>query len=260
MSQLKRFSHDKFGNLEILIIDNKEYFPATDVARKLGYSNPHKAVSDHCKYLTKREVPHPQSAYKTIEKNFIPESDLYRLTISSKLPQAEEFERWVFEEVLPTIRRHGTYMTPETIEKVLTDPDTIIQLATRLKEEQTKRKLLENENRKLKPKATYHDLVLQSDTLLTVTQIAKDYGMGAPTLNRILYNLGIQYKKGHRWYLYHPYQNKGYTQSKTHLISADETKDHMYWTQKGRLFIYETLKKKKGILPIVEREQQQVAQ
>src|SRR5690625_1429302 len=120
--------------------------------------------------------------------------------------------------------------------------------------QQRKIEKLESEKKELLPKATYHDLVLQSDTLLTVTQIAKDFGMGAPTLNKVLHELGIQYKKGHRWYLYYEHQDKGYAQSKTWAINADETKDHMYWTQKGRLFIYETLKDKRGILPIVERE------
>src|SRR5699024_8595434 len=144
------------------------------------------------------------------------------------------------------------------MEQFLNSPEMIVQRAMQI--QQKKIEKLESEKKELLPKATYHDLVLQSDTLLTVTQIAKDYGMGAPTLNKILYELGIQYKKGHRWYLYHPYQDKGYTQAKTNIISADETKEHMYWTQKSRLLIYETHKKKKGILPIVEREQQQVAQ
>ena len=257
MNQLKKFNHEQFGELEVLVINNKEYFPATDVAKILGYSDPYSAVRQHTKEKGWVNHPVPTKGGRQ-RKKFIDEGNLYRLITNSKLPQAEQFESWVFDEVLPTIRKHGAYMTPETIEKVLTDPDTIIQLATRLKDEQTKRKQLEKENKQLKPKATYHDLVLQSDTLLTTTQIAKDYGMGAQTLNKILHELGIQYKKGHRWYLYYPYQNKGYTQSKTHVLSADKTKDHMYWTQKGRLFIYETLKNKKGILPIVEREQEAI--
>src|SRR5690625_1194926 len=254
MEELKVFNHKEFGELEILIIDGKEYFPATDVASKLGYKDPHKSISQH----TKKDgwVNHLviDSLGRKQKKKFIDEGNLYRLIVSSKLPEAEKFESWVFDEVLPTIRKHGAYMTPETIEQALLNPDTIIQLATNLKEEQKKRKELENENKELKPKATYHDLVLQSDSLLSVTQIAKDFGMGAPTLNKILHELGVQYKKGHRWYLYHQYQDKGYTQSKTYAINAEETKDHMYWTQKGRLFIYEILKEKKGILPNIEKE------
>lgn len=259
MNQLKTFNHQQFGNLEVLIINEKEYFPATEVATKLGYADPYKAIKQHTK--EKGWVNHLVLTNGGRQnKRFIDEGNLYRLITHSKLPQAEKFESWVFDEVLPAIRKHGAYMTPETIEKALLNPDTIIQLATNLKDEQEKRKELEQENKKLKPKATYHDIVLQSKSLLSVTQVAKDFGLGAPTLNKILHELGVQYKKGHRWYLYHQYQDKGYTQSKTHVISADETKDHMYWTQKGRLFIYETLKNKKGILPIVEREELLVAQ
>ena len=173
MNQLKTFNHNQFGKLEVLILDGKEYFPATDMARKLGYSNPHKAVIDHCKYLTKHEVPHPQSAYKTIKKNFIPESDLYRLIISSKLPKAEEFEKWVFDEVLPTIRKHGAYMTPETIEKALLNPDTIIQLATKLKEEQHTRKLLENKIKRDEPYTTFGKVVANSDASINIGAFAK---------------------------------------------------------------------------------------
>lgn len=173
MSDLKTFNHERFGKLEILIIDGKEYFPASDVARKLDYSNPRKAISDHCRWVTKRDVPHPQSAYKTIEKNFIPESDLYRLIISSKLPQAEAFEKWVFEEVLPSIRKHGAYMTPETIEQALLNPDTIIQLATNLKEEQQKRKQLEEQKKRDEPYTTFGKVVATSDASINVGAFAK---------------------------------------------------------------------------------------
>lgn len=262
MSELKVFNNSEFGRLEVLIIDGKEYFPATDCAEILGYKKPHDAIDRHCRItgttfhgvgvVTGKKKDGSDAIQKVIKK-FIDEGNLYRLIVSSKLPEAEKFESWVFDHVLPTIRKHGAYMTPETIEQALLNPDTIIQLATNLKEEQEKRKELENENKELKPKATYHDLVLQSDSLLSVTQIAKDFGMGAPTLNKILHELGIQYKKGRRWYLYHRYQDKGYTQSKTYAINAEETKDHMYWTQKGRLFIYEILKEKKGILPNIEK-------
>lgn len=118
--------------------------------------------------------------------------------------------------------------------------------------EQHEVKLLADENNKLKPKATYHDLVLQSDTLLTTTQVAKDLGIGAPTLNKKLHELGVQYKRGHRWYLYHKYQDKGYTQSKTYAVSAEESKDHMYWTQEGKKFIFDLLEEKEGIVPVTK--------
>ena len=93
---------------------------------------------------------------------------------------------------------------------------------------------------------------------MSVTEIAKDYGWGAPTLNKILSELGVQYKRGGTWHLYYKYQDKGYTGSKTHIIDEETSKRHMYWTQKGRLFIYHLLKEKKGIVPIMERESNQL--
>lgn len=109
MNEMKVFENVEFGKLEIIMINDKEHFPATQCAKILGYSNPSKAVGDHCRCLTKRYVPHPQSPDKSIEKIFIPEGDLYRLIIRSKLPAAERFERWVFDEVIPAIRKHGFY-------------------------------------------------------------------------------------------------------------------------------------------------------
>ncbi|WP_243549243.1 phage antirepressor KilAC domain-containing protein [Priestia megaterium] len=110
----------------------------------------------------------------------------------------------------------------------------------------------------LQPKATYYDLVLQNKSLLSVSKIAKDYGMSARTFNKLLHELGVQFKQGDCWLLYQRYADKGYTQSKTHTIDSEKSKMHTYWTQKGRLFIYELLKRRKGILPIMERENQQV--
>jgi phage antirepressor YoqD-like protein len=106
----------------------------------------------------------------------------------------------------------------------------------------------------LQPKATYYDLVLQNKSLLAISKIAKDYGMSGQAMNKILYDLGIQYKQGECWLLYQKYADKGYTQSKTHVIDSENSKLNTYWTQKGRLFIYETLKNRKGILPIIEQE------
>lgn len=109
MNGLQVFRHAEFGELSLIETDGKTYFPATSCAKTLGYTNPHKAINDHCRYLTKREVPHPQNPGKLITMNFIPEGDLYRLIVHSRLPAAEKFERWVFDEVLPAIRRQGGY-------------------------------------------------------------------------------------------------------------------------------------------------------
>jgi phage antirepressor YoqD-like protein len=104
----------------------------------------------------------------------------------------------------------------------------------------------------LQPKATYYDLILQNDSLLSVTQIAKDYGMSAKKLNRLLEEEKVQYKQSGQWFLYQKYADKGYTSSKTTVLDADRSVMHTYWTQQGRLFIYSLLKSK-GYLPLIEQ-------
>lgn len=102
-------SNSDFGKLDILLEDGKELFPATDCAKMLGYERPQDAIARHCRYSVKRSVPHPQSPNKKLIINFIPEGDLYRLIIRSRLPAAQKFEKWLFDEVLPEIRRTGGY-------------------------------------------------------------------------------------------------------------------------------------------------------
>ena len=109
MEEIRVFENSEFGELEVLSEEGKMFFPATACAKKLGYGNPKQAIIDHCRWIVKRDLPHPQNRSKTITMNFIPEGDLYRLIVHSKLPRAERFEKWVFDEVLPTIRRTGGY-------------------------------------------------------------------------------------------------------------------------------------------------------
>ena len=137
-------------------------------------------------------------------------------------------------------------------------------MATKLKEEREVRKVLEIENKvqsqqiaELQPKASYYDLILQCKDLLTVTEISKDYGMSAKGLNTKLHELGVQYKQSSIWFLYSKYQDKGYTQTKTQSYTKSDgtigSSVHTYWTQKGRLFLYDLLKKN-SILPMIEKE------
>ncbi|QPW49590.1 DNA-binding protein [Bacillus thuringiensis] len=263
MNKLEKFSHNMFGNLEVLIKEGKEFFPATDVAKALGYSNPHKAIKDHCKPEGVNEALVPtNSGIQT--KKFINEPNLYRLIVKSKLPQAEQFEKWVFEEVLPSIRKHGAYMTPNTINALLQDPDLIIGLASQLKQEQQARQVAEQKNLMLTQqiaenasKITYLDQILQSQDTVTVSQVAADYGLSAVKLNKILNDEKIQYKVNKQWLLYSKYQNKGYTKSKTvdvtHSDGSRSVKMNTRWTQKGRVFIHDILTKR-GIIPEMDRE------
>ena len=109
MTDLQTFTNAAFGKVRILYENGKPLFCGTDVCKALGYSNQWDALKRHCRYLVKREVPNPQSASKKVTMNFLPEGDLYRLITHSKLPSAEKFERWVFDEVLPTLRQTGQY-------------------------------------------------------------------------------------------------------------------------------------------------------
>lgn len=260
MNELQVFNSKEFGDIRTTEIDGKPYFVANDVARALGYKRPADAVTAHCKGSVKHRYLTDGGEQ---ELKVIPEGDIYRLTVRSKLPSAERFEKWVFDEVIPSIHQYGSYMTEQTIEKALASPDFLIQLATKLKDEQTRRKEAEAEIRvkdqiigELKPKADYYDEILKNPGLVTITQIAKDYGMSGKKMNRILHELGIQYKQSEQWLLYSDYHCLGYTQSEvTDIIRSDGTPDVKLltkWTMKGRLFLYNKLKEK-GIIPVIEQ-------
>lgn len=236
-----------------LIKNNEPWFVGKDISEILGYSNSSDALGRHVDSEDKADIV-IHDGRQNRNMNAVNESGMYALIFGSKLPQAKDFKRWVTSEVLPSIRKHGTYMTAETIEKALTDPDTIIQLATTLKEERKQRLIAEQRVNELQPKASYYDLILQNKSLLSVTQIAKDYGKSAQWLNEKLHELGVQYKQSKTWFLYQNHADKGYTQSTTHVINDERNKLFTKWTQKGRLFIYELLKDE-GILPMIERNE-----
>lgn len=172
MNKLEKFSHNMFGNLEILIKEGKEFFPATDVAKALGYSNPHKAIKDHCKPEGVNESLVPTNS-GVQNKKFINEPNLYRLIVKSKLPQAEQFEKWVFEEVLPSIRKHGAYMTDQVLEQAATNPDFAIGLLTKLKEEKEKLAAAQQQIVQQKPLVVFAEACMQSEQTLKVSEVAK---------------------------------------------------------------------------------------
>ncbi|MGY0323524.1 phage antirepressor KilAC domain-containing protein [Limosilactobacillus fermentum] len=244
------------SNVRTLVIDGQPYFVGKDVAEILGYANTRDALSKHVDSEDKNTVAiHDGIKRGNPNQTVINESGLYSLILGSKLPQAKEFKHWVTNEVLPTIRKHGAYMTDEKIEEVLLNPDTIIKLATELKTERERRSIAEQRVNELTPKASYYDLVLSNESLVTITQIAKDYGMSGQAMNHKLHDLGVIYKQGNTWLLYSKYQRTGWTHSETIMVDkADGTQKavmHTKWTQKGRLGLYELLKRH-GILPLIE--------
>ena len=177
------------------------------------------------------------------------------------MPNAKKFKRWVTSEVLPTIRRHGLY----AMDEVLANPDILINALLELKAERERNANLQavvavqnQQMIEMQPKVSYYDVVLNCKDLVAISVIAKDYGWSATKLNQYLQQKGIQFKQGGKiWLLYQKYAEKGYTSTKTHSYSGSDgsthTKVHTYWTQRGRLFIYDLLKAD-GILPLVEQE------
>jgi len=171
-NELKIFEHPEFGKIRTVEIDGEPWLVGKDVAAALGYQNPSKALADH---VDNEDKLNNESLLSLGQRGgwLINESGLYSLVLSSKLPGAKKFRRWVTSEVLPSIRKHGTYMTPETIERVLTNPDTIIRLATSLKEEQQKRIALEAQAEMDKPKVLFADAVSTSKNTILIGELAK---------------------------------------------------------------------------------------
>lgn len=170
MNNLQVFSNTEFGQVRTLVDGDKILFCASDIAKALGYVRPADAVTAHCKGSVKRRLLTEGGEQET---KFIPEGDVYRLIVRSKLPNAEKFERWVFDEVLPTINKHGGYLTPDKIEEVLSNPDTIIRLATDLKAEREKRINAEKQIETDKPKVLFADAVATAKTSILIGELAK---------------------------------------------------------------------------------------
>lgn len=171
MNALQIFENEHFGKMRTVVIDGEPWFVGKDVAAALGYSNPQKAIRDHV-----------DDEDKTVNESFtvngtqgalINESGLYSLVLSSKLPGAKQFKRWVTSEVIPSIRKHGAYMTPDTLDEMIASPDFGIRLLTELKEERDKRAALEAQAEADRPKVLFADAVAVSDTSILVGELAK---------------------------------------------------------------------------------------
>lgn len=170
MNKLQIFKNADFGEVRTIEENGTVLFCGSDVAKALGYSRPNDAIAAHCRATVKRSTP---ISGKIQEINFIPESDLYRLAFSSKLPAAEKFTDWVTTEILPTIRKHGAYMTPDTLDRMISSPEFGIKLLTALQEERTQRAKLESKVEADAPKVLFADAVSASNTSILVGELAK---------------------------------------------------------------------------------------
>lgn len=246
------------NDIRVIDKDGQPWWIAKDVCDILELSNPTVAIAEleedeRAKYSLGRQG----------EANIINEPGLYSLVLRSRKPEAKAFKRWITHEVIPAIRKHGLYAAPATVDEILTNPDTFIKLLQEIKAEREKSAELSLQNARqaqiiheLKPKADYTDRILQNRGLVTITQIAKDYGMSGEAMNALLHELGVQYKQSDQWLLYAKYQSRGYTHSHTiDIVRSDGSPDvkmNTKWTQKGRLFLYNLLRMH-GTLPMIER-------
>lgn len=258
-NNIQIFNNEELGTIRIVGTSDAPQFCLSDICKILGLQAA--AVTRRLeKDVISSHTLLTSGGYQAL--NFVTEDGLYDVILDSRKPEAKRFRKWVTSEVLPTIRKHGAYMTKDTLERAIAEPDFLIQLATTLKEEKAKR--LEAEQQceaqkqiigEMEKKVSYLDLILSSTSTMTITQIAQDYGMSGQKMNKLLHKLHIQYKVSDQWILYAEYKDKCYVSSETIHFMTNEgvpcTTLNTKWTQKGRLFLYDILKKE-GILPKME--------
>ena len=221
------FKNAELGSVRVVMINEEPYFVGKDVAEILGYKDTSDAMKKHVDdedKLTRRFADSGQNR----EMYVINESGLYSLILSSKLPSAKRFKKWVTSEVLPAIHKHGLYATDKVIDNILNNPDFGIELLTRLKEERAARVEAERKNA----------ILMHVNKTYTVTEIAKELGLRSATqLNRILAEKKIQYQVNGTWVMYSRYSNQGYEEIKQEVLDSGRVIYHRRITQMGREFI-----------------------
>lgn len=281
-NQIQIFTNAEFGAIRTVRDEQtgEPWFLASDVTNALGYKQTGRAVERHVDEgdVTKRHTL-TSSGYQSML--YVNESGLYSLMILSKLPQAKRFKHWVTSEVLPSIRKHGAYMTQDTADRAISDTSYLVGLANDLQKEHERRKALQKElNEKdqliakkkeeiaildakiseLQPKAKYYEWLVGSEDLLCASNIASEYDMRAREFNLKLAELGVldKQQKGGQWTLRSAYMNKGYTETATYWDSKNQrirTSSLTKWTQWGHEFLYHFLKQH-GLIPVSERPKQ----
>lgn len=252
MNELQLFNFEN-NQVRTLLINDEPWFVGKDVAEILGYSKARNAIATHVDDDDKKGAPIQGDLGGTQEMTVINESGVYALVFGSKLPNAKKFKHWVTSEVLPTLRKTGGYTMPKTYLEALkaftaeVEKNEMLSLENKIQTQQI------NE---LKPKADYTDKILKTTDLMTITQIAKDYGMSAKQFNAMLHDYKVQFKQNGQWLLYSKHQSKGYTSSETVEFDRPDgtvgVRLNTKWTQKGRLFLYGLLKKH-DVVPTIER-------
>lgn len=263
--ELQIFKNDEFGTVRTAVIDGQTWLVGKDVAEILGYERPTKAIQDRVDEEDKHLLDGKTQSQFGIELGqrggcLINESGFYSLVLSSKLPQAKAFKRWVTAEVLPAIRKNGAYVTDAKAVELTSNPNALGEflqnLADQVKELESKNEVLEIELTETKPKAEYYDLMLANKGLINTSDIAKNYGKSAQAFNKLLHEMKVIYKQGGTWLPYAKYQTHNYVQlepfSFTNSKGLTDVRMRTKWTMKGHIFLYQMLKDK-GILPLIEQ-------
>lgn len=232
MNDIQIFNNEQFGQVRVITKDGEPWFVGKDIAEVLGYLNTKDAIATHVYEEDKKIIQRSENATLEIPNRgltIINESGLYSLILSSKLPQAKKFKKWVTSDVLPSIRKHGMYATDELIN----NPDLLIAAATKIKEERQAR--LEAEKQR--------DKLIHQNKLYTTSEIAKELGLkSANKLNQLLAEKKIQYKQNKTWLLYSKYADCGYVSIKQDILDSGHIIYDRKWTGKGRDFILNLFK------------------
>lgn len=250
-NQMQVFENQEFGKVRVIEKDGQPWFVGMDITKKLGYRNSRDTISKHVDDEDKG-VANCDTLRGKQNLTIINESGLYSLILTSKLPAAKTFKHWVTSEILPSVKRHGAYITDETLQKMLDSGEFTDTLVRQLSDEREKNTSLGKQVETLKPKAQFCDAILQCENAVQTSILAKDYGMSCIAFNKLLHGFGIQFKISETWVLYGKYADKGYTVTRTYHVNETLSTIHSYWTNRGRLFLYDLLKWY-GILPLAER-------
>lgn len=266
-NDIQIFNNPKFGQIRMTGTSDEPLFCLADVCKAVELTNPSSVKarldSDDMQLVDLHALNYPMVGNSMA--TFVNETGFYEVLLFSSSLKVKPFRKWITHEILPSIRKHGAYMTEDALSRAITEPDFLIQLATALKEEKKKRLSVElvceeqkEQIENLNKKVSYLDLILASTNTVAITQIAQDYGMSGYAFNKLLRRIGVQYKVGTQWILYAKYKDKTYVSSETiHFTRSDGTQYttlNTKWTQKGRLFLYEELKKH-NIIPTIEKSQ-----
>lgn len=255
MNNIQVFQNEQFGQVRVVEHNGEPWFVTNDVCKALEITNPRNVIArldEDEKGVHSMDTLGGKQTMTTIN-----EPGLYTLVLNSRKPEAKTFKRWITHDVIPSIRKHGAYMTDITLEKMMSDPREMAKLLTALADERDQRIALEHKNaeqQKLiaeyKPKVIKYDTILDSDALIAATTIAKSCGFtSAIKLNRFLHEQGIQYKHGDVWELYSKYSGNGYMSSYHFEDRYGKVRVSNAWTPKGYMFLCDNVFKPNGIEP-----------